>query len=307
MHYVTSPTFDDNKPTLLLFHGNPDSVTGFRELLNNSEAKGAYNFMAFDYFGCGSSDDCVAPACLDPDTSPSDAHHFVTIPEFVGVVKEVVADHKVTTQLVCMGYLKGSQVAVECGKQFGSRVLAMMLIAPVWFDPDVVKIVEKYTLHTRNVEIRPDGQEYLDAWHQPSVAPCDQVNGSYCGVWTPKNLELNHLKTLNRIRAFQTQWQLILAGLGTNDDLVNRTLIKSIAAKHVYIGWPETGVEVMWPQDGFKLDSSLEVNYAWGNATGGSVVIDYVALANEGTMAQNASHYAKQLYKMISTRKEFTV
>merc|ERR1712087_579644 len=110
----------------------------------------------------------------------------------------------------------------------------------------------------------------------------------------------NHLKTLNRIRAFKTQWQLILAGLDRNDDLVNQTLISQIPAHVKYIAWPETALR-MWKVDGFEPDKLLATqNQAWRNATGGQVVIDYVVNASEGSMVQNASYFAAKIDSLLS-------
>merc|ERR1711865_580867 len=184
LHYAASPAFDPSKKTLLLFHGNPDSLIAYRQLLNSSSAKGKYNFIAFDYFGCGSSDDCVPPACASPDATTSlpgatSPHSFVTIPEFIGAVKEIVAVRAVPASgLVCFGFLKGSQLAIECARQLQAD--ALFAIAPVWFNAAAVPVVLNYTLHTRHVQLKPDGSQYVDAWHQPSVAPCDRVNASYC-------------------------------------------------------------------------------------------------------------------------------
>merc|ERR1712137_496621 len=109
LHYVASPTFEASRPTLLLFHGNPDSIISYANLLQEPLIKNRYNFLAFDYFGCGSSDDCVPPACADPDATDSDAHSFVTLPEFIGQVREVVAERQVpkSSPLGCVGSLKG--------------------------------------------------------------------------------------------------------------------------------------------------------------------------------------------------------
>merc|ERR1712008_266911 len=181
----------------------------------------------------------------------------------------------------------GGQTAIACAKQFGPRVSGVFAVDAVWFTPDAVEVVKKYTIHTRNVQILPDGSQYLDAWHQPSVAPCDFVNGTYCAVWTKQNLWLNHLKTLNRIRSFKTQWQLILAGLERNNDLVNQSMISQIHAPVKYLAWGETAMK-MWVADGFEPDKLIGTqNEAWRNATDGRVIIDYVANASEGTMAQN--------------------
>lgn len=300
LHYVTSPVFDASRTTLLLFHGNPDSLDSYAKFLQDPVIKQHYNFLAFDYFGCGSSDDCTPPACSNATTLNN--HSFVTIPEFIGIVRDIVHERQVPVDsgLACVGVLKGAQAAIECAKQFGSRVSGLFAVAAVWFTPEAVEAVKEYTLHTRSVRLFPNGSQYLDAWHQPSVAPCDAVNATYCKVWTKENLWLNHVKTLNRIRSFETQWQLILAGLERNDDLVNRTMISEISAPVKYIAWPERAIS-MWAMDGFEPDKLIaSMNTAWINATDGEVIIDYVANASEGTMVQNASYYAKKIHELLA-------
>merc|ERR1712159_640284 len=81
LHYVTSPEFTSSLPTLALFHSNPHSHLEFKQFLNQPVINTRFNFAAFDYFGCGGSDDCMPPAC---GTNPYDGEHpYVTVPEFV--------------------------------------------------------------------------------------------------------------------------------------------------------------------------------------------------------------------------------
>merc|ERR1711976_45831 len=109
----------------------------------------------------------------------------------------------------------------------------------------------------------------------------------------------NHLTPLNRIRSFETQWQLILAGLDMNDDLVNHSMISGIHAPVKYLAWPETAIN-MWVADGFEPSKLLAtMNEVWRNATRGNVVIDYVANASEGAMVQNASYFAAKIDHLL--------
>merc|ERR1711959_732406 len=61
LHYVTSLAFNHSRPTLALFHSNPHSHLEFKQFLSQPNVREHFNFAAFDYFGCGGSDDCLPP------------------------------------------------------------------------------------------------------------------------------------------------------------------------------------------------------------------------------------------------------
>ena len=118
--------------------------------------------------------------------------------------------------------------------------------------------------------------------------------------WRPATLAQNELKTLDRIRAFGSQWQYITAGLGYNSQLVNETVVKAItvtAKTRAYIGWGTTCMS-MWVTDGFCCDGVTLVNEAWMKASANRTRIEYVDHANEGSMVQNASYYAAVIASM---------
>jgi len=297
LHYVTSLAFNHSRPTLALFHSNPHSHLEFKQFLSQPNVREHFNFAAFDYFGCGGSDDCLPPAC---GRNPYDGEHpYVTIQEFVSLSLSALRSHGVHSSIGCIGHLKGGSAAIECAKQLGSAADIMMSIDPLYFDPSAVPIVKKYTNHTINVTPLSSGQHLLDAWFQPSVGPCDFVNATYCEVWRPQSLELNELKTLDRIRSFGSQWQYIMAGLGYNDQLIDQGTMEAITASK-YIGWGTTAMS-MWATDGF-LGGVKVVNSAWSKATRNRTKIDYVEGANEGSMMQNASYYASVLHELYFSR-----
>jgi len=300
LHYVTSRTIERARPTLLLFHSNPHSHLEFKEFLNDPQIKtlapNSVNWLAFDYFGCGGSDDCLPPAC---GTNPYDgAHPVVTVEEFVSTSLGVLGGLGLqdNMDLVCIGHLKGGSSAIECARQLGKRARVMMAIDALYFMPSAVRIVMQYTNHTLHTQPVSSGQHLLDAWFQPSVAPCNFVNATYCQAWEAVTLAQNELKTLDRIRAFASQWQYIIAGLKYNDQLISPSTIKSITAKR-YIAWGTTAMS-MWGTDGFSAGVDV-FNKVWAQATHNTTIIDFVHDASEGSMVQNASYYASMLVRLL--------
>merc|ERR1712166_19181 len=99
IHYVHCGDFATTK-TLVLFHGHPRSTTEYSYLMDTLHSR--YSFVAFDYFGFGSSDDCL--------TCNSTLNEYVSIQHFAEYAQQVLAMLRVG-RYAAVGSLKGASIA----------------------------------------------------------------------------------------------------------------------------------------------------------------------------------------------------
>eukprot|EP01062_Namystynia_karyoxenos_P014379 TRINITY_DN15178_c0_g1_i1.p1 TRINITY_DN15178_c0_g1~~TRINITY_DN15178_c0_g1_i1.p1 ORF type:complete len:360 (+),score=118.34 TRINITY_DN15178_c0_g1_i1:68-1081(+) len=301
MHYITSAPLDAARPTLVLYHANPRSVLEFNKFVAVDSVQKTYNFVASDYFGMGSSDDC--DGCVFNTT-----REYVTVHEWVGLMERVLSRHGVTDRIVPVGDLKGAYVAIEHARVLGRRAAGLVALDPVWFSPETAKMVVAYTKKERAVQLQSDGSHLLTAWHQPSAAPCDWVNSSYCVATEPATLVENEAKLVDRVRALQTQWQYLVAGLMYNDDLLPAIHEIVRAGTPRLIIWATRAVFDMWVGDGFAPKQTVPpVNLAFGarnnteEFTAPGLMVRNLTGGSEGAMVQNATAVASYMEEIFAS------
>eukprot|EP01065_Artemidia_motanka_P049642 TRINITY_DN8287_c0_g1_i1.p1 TRINITY_DN8287_c0_g1~~TRINITY_DN8287_c0_g1_i1.p1 ORF type:complete len:354 (+),score=108.92 TRINITY_DN8287_c0_g1_i1:57-1064(+) len=300
MHYVASKRIDARRPTLVLYHANPRSVSEFSNFLSLPSVSSAFNFVAADYFGQGFSDDCSTCAF-------NTSREYVSLREWVDEVEGVLREELgVAGGIIPVGDLKGGYAAIEHCRILRSSCRAVVAVGPVWFSPETAQKVIDYAKHTRNAALDTNGAHLLQAWHQPSAAPCDRVNSTYCAVDCGASAAENEAKTVDRLRALQTQWQYVVSGLEYNDELL--AAAEEIAGRGTprLVVWGTRAVFDMWVGDGFDPDATVPpVNAAFGAAnntrsfTGPGVMIRNLADGSEGVMVQNASVVAAYLSDLL--------
>jgi len=225
IHVTRSLSLDPARQTLVLLHGHPRSTAEWVGVLDEMVPAG-FNFVAFDYFGMGHSDDCLS----------CNFTSVVEFPEFVGYVKDALQALGVT-RFVPVGNLKGFAIAQELAAQSPTQVEKLVLLNPAFFTPDIEAKVRSYMGGLEHPVLNATGQHLLTVWNDPSDSP-------------KPDLTAMTLKATDELRALWTGYQYILAGLNHNNNTI--TQLKTISAETLVV-WG-TAALAGWDAYGFHCD-----------------------------------------------------
>jgi len=266
IHYVHSGDLQ-TQTTLLLLHGHPRSITEYRSLVE--DLNGRYAFVALDYFGFGSSDDC---ARCDPQTN-----QHVTVQQW-GAYAVQVMDLLGIQKFAVVGSLKGTYTATYLSAHYASRVSATVLVLPCWLNSTTLKRVEGYMEAAKHPQLKADGSHLLTAWNDPSA------DG---GLDTVHNEE----KTLDNLRSMKDSWTYMWHMVDYNDMMLagmesfkhKTLLVWGLAALR---NWDLYGFETALMRP--KIEKALK-------SSGANITVQEIENGSEGSMAQNSSTIASWL------------
>merc|ERR1711959_841223 len=183
---------DSADSPLVLFHSHPRSISEFKYLLDELQPT---PFVAFDYFGFGSSDDCL--------TCNASLNEYVSIDEFAECASQVLTALGVV-QYDALGSLKGCAIATNLAAK-DHRVRSLILANPAYWRPDVVAKIRSYMNVIKNPVLQPDGSHLIQTWNDTSANPLPY-------------LPLMEEKTIDELRAYFVGWQYVLAELDNNNN-----------------------------------------------------------------------------------------
>lgn len=254
------------RPPLVLFHSHPRSISEFKYLLDELQPT---PFVAFDYFGFGSSDDCL--------TCNASLNEYVSIDEFAEYASQVLTALGVE-QYDALGSLKGCAIATNLAAK-DHRVRSLILANPAYWLPDVVAKIRSYMNVIKNPVLQPDGSHLIQTWNDTSANPLPY-------------LPLMEEKTIDELRAYFVGWQYVLAELDNN----NNTLpaLKAFGGKTLLLwGGVALAIEDLFGFHTVQFRRMIEEAVR-------DKQIEEFEFGNEGMMAANATELAPIIAKFLS-------
>jgi len=271
IHYVTAGN-PLKQTTLLLLHGHPRSTNEFKGLV---EALGdKYAFVALDFFGFGSSDECLT---CDPDTNS-----HVGVKQWAGYVIEIMDALNIKT-FVPVGSLKGTYSAVYITQAYPQRVDATVLVLPLWLNNATLTKVEGYMNMAKHPHLNATGQHLLNAWADTSAGG---------GM----DLVHNEDKTLDNLRSLKGGWGYLWHMFDMNDALL--PAMKAFSHKTLLV-WGEKAL-AGWDQFGFQTNTSCALIEAALRESGSAVTVQKLRYGYESSMAVNSTSIASWIEELLA-------
>jgi len=265
IHYVAGGDYSSgHETTLLLLHGHPRSTTEFRGLVEALEGK--YAFVALDFFGFGSSDDCVS--C----DSTTNAH--VDVARWSSYAVEIMDSLNVST-FVPVASLKGTYSAAYIAQAYPERVEATVLVLPLWLNNATLQKVQGYMNMAKHPQLAANGSHLLTAWADTSAGG---------GMDTA----LNEDKTLDNLRSLMGGWAYLWHMFDMNNDLLSA--MSSFKSKTMVV-WGEKAL-AGWDMFGFETATSCAKIEAALKSNGNPVMVHKLEYGYESSMAVNSTAIA---------------
>lgn len=178
---------------LVLFHSHPRSIAEFKYVLQSLGP--STNFVAFDYFGFGSSDECL--------TCDAAQNEYVSIAQFAKYASAVLTKLGVK-QYVPTGTLKGASIATNLAAN-DKRASRLILANAAYWLPDVEAKIRSYMSMIKNPVLYANGAHLITVWNDSSASP-------------KPYLPMMEEKTVDELRAYFSGWQYVLAELDNNNN-----------------------------------------------------------------------------------------
>jgi len=223
LHYVVGGDVADNDtPTMVFFHGHPRSTEMFRGFVEHLPK--SQPFIAIDYYGAGSSDECD---CNEKDDE------FVTFETFAKYALDICNKEGVKS-LIPFGALTGGSPAIELAVlaiEGGHQVHNLILSQAFYLSSSVLEYFKSgdYIEGIRHPIILQDGSHIVSssnpqsAWFSSDGGP---IAGDPPNVVLPPNntadLADNQIKTIDNLTMMRTGWQYKFAWIAYNDKIRSR-------------------------------------------------------------------------------------
>ena len=276
LHYVVRGDVKATPP-LVLFHAHPRSGEQFKLLASNIPA--SQPFIAVDYFGAGSSDECECNELVD---------EFVGMNDFAKWVLDI-CDVEGVDKLVPFGSETGASAAIElawlASKQ--GRVDAMVYFEAYYLSPKAKQYIDNvYIPSVRHLPIVLNGSHLLFWWTKPDAGPI----GPTSMAPVEADLNANEQKTIDALLNLRTGWQFKKAWSAYNDLIPGRLadLVRAnVSALFIDAGFAD------WLGNHYGLDKD------WSRAHINAIIPDSlrtnveISNATEGALEQNATVAAK--------------
>jgi len=264
LHYVVGGNVvDSDTPTMVFFHGHPRSTEMFRGFVEHLPK--SQPFIAIDYYGAGSSDECD---CNEKDDE------FVTFETFAKYALDICKQEGVKS-LIPFGALTGGSPAIELAVlaiEGGHQVHNLILSQAFYLNSSVVEYFSSgdYIEGIRHPIILQDGSHIVSssnphsAWYSPDGGPvAGDLNVPPSAVLPPNNtadLADNQIKTIDYLTMMQTGWQYKFAWTAYNDKIPSRfeKLVKNnvhtlfLHPEHADLVADLYGLEPTWSKEHFN-------------------------------------------------------
>lgn len=207
LHYVWHGDVTATPP-FVYFHAHPRSTEEFKTL--TQALPETQPFVAVDYFGAGSSDECLCDEAHD---------EFVTYDTFAQWVLDI-CDSLGVKNLIPFGSLTGASGAIElaglASKQ--GRVEKLILWEVYYLKPAAKTYIDNiYIPSIRHLPLYQNGSHLTFWWHKGDAGP---VGPTDYKVVAKEDLVTNEQKTVDSLVNMRTGWQFKMGWSHYNDQII---------------------------------------------------------------------------------------
>mmetsp|Transcript_34626 Transcript_34626/g.92849 ORF Transcript_34626/g.92849 Transcript_34626/m.92849 type:complete len:343 (+) Transcript_34626:39-1067(+) len=294
LHYVVRGDVAATPP-LVFFHAHPASTEQLRFLAEKLPQ--SQPFIAVDYFGAGSSDECICDEGKD---------EFVDYTTFAFFVLQI-CDAEKAGKIIPFGVLTGGSPALELAYLASEqkRVDKVVFYETLFLSPKAKAYVDSvYIPSIRHLQPAANATHLVKFWYQPDAGPVNglcmfaaQTDSERAGCLDP-DLERNQQKTVDALLNMRTGWQFKMAWTAYNDKVATRLSHVSAANASVLFMYGEAADAL---QNKFGLDHDWSAAHLHAAVPDAQRTVLTLPAGTEGAMQSNATWMAAAIGEFLGT------
>ena len=208
LHYVVRGNVSA-APPLVFFHAHPRSTEQVRVLAD--EIPISQPLIAVDYFGVGSSDECICDEAVD---------EFVPYTTFAKMVLEI-CNREGVGKMIPLGSLTGASGAYELAWLAAKegRCDTIVQYEAYYLSPRAKNYIDTSYIPTiRHLPVNLNGSHLLFWWNKPDAGPIGPTKMAPVAA----DLMANQQKTMDSLSMMRTGWQFKMGYTAYNDLIPGR-------------------------------------------------------------------------------------
>jgi pimeloyl-ACP methyl ester carboxylesterase len=294
LHYVVRGDVTA-APPLVFFHAHPASTEQLRFLAEKIPQ--SQPLIAVDYFGAGSSDECICDEEKD---------EYVDYSTYASFVLQI-CDAEKAAKIIPFGVLTGGSPALELAYLASqqNRVDKVVFYETLYLSPKANAYVENvYIPSIRHLVPTANATHLLKFWYQPDAGPVNglcmiaaQTDAERVACLDP-DLEKNQQKTIDALLNMRTGWQFKMAWTAYNDKVATRLSHVSASSASVLFMYGEAADEL---QNKFGLDHDWSAAHLHAAVPDAQRTVKTLPGGTEGGTQTNATWMATAIGEFLGT------
>lgn len=245
-------------PPLVFFHAHPSSTERLRWLAEKIPP--SQPLIAVDYFGAGSSDECICDEEKD---------EYVDYSTYASFVLQI-CDAEKAGKIIPFGDETGGSPALELAYLASrqNRVDKVVFFEWMYLSPKAHAYVQNvYIPSIRHLHPAANGSHLVKFWYQPDAGPVSglcvftaQTDSERAKCLGPRegdaDLEKNQQKTVDALLNMRTGWQFKMAWAAYNDKIATRLSLVSAS---------NASILFMYGEAADALENMLGLDHDWSS------------------------------------------